>query len=252
LNKQKPKEVFMKCINKIGLAASFSLIVASMASAQAVGSVKVDNQDWANYSGASSISFSVKVDQTKKIHVIDEEIGTGLGNETVLAVTATGNAIVGANLIPVGSISVLTNLAAWDITVKATNVGKLKNIAGADFLKRIRNGVVSDVVLRVNACIDTSATAPSSPIGATPASALCTFPTGFNIAQYAVINNTGVLNPSLSSVLGRTGGFKMGTDINAINGAHIGLYAGIEASPQELAGDGTYRGDFEFTLVSWY
>ncbi|MDR2579802.1 MAG: hypothetical protein LBC85_02260 [Fibromonadaceae bacterium] len=231
----------MNKLKSIAAVSAAVLLSATMASAQAVGTIRVDNTDWTNYSGDPNITFSVAVAQTINLTVTDDAL-----DESDLLMTTSGNIAIG-HLQQAGIIDVETTVAAWDILITADNGGRLINTAAGaqpnDFLKVVRSGNVDDAVLRINVC--TGAVASGGTDCVAPA----------NIAQGAVIGATPNTAPiSLATVLGRAtlGGFRRGTDTDAGGNAHFILFAGIQATESELAGNGTYTENLSVTLVSWY
>ncbi len=246
----------MNKIKSLAAGAAAVLLTATLASAQ-----PVDNTDWTNYTGDTEILFSVTVEPLVKLEVhqaatlvpVTETASTHSG-----ILTSGGTNGVVTDLKPVGTVDVLTNLASWNVTVKSLNNGKLINEADGSVLKRVRTGTVTDAVIRANVCYGTGpSAAATATLNGGSAGTTCTRAANItNIAQAALIDATGLVSSgSLGTILGKTGGYFDQTDLatgaTGQNG-HFAIFAFIDASYAELAGDGTYEEKLEFTLVSGF
>lgn len=221
---------------KIATAVAAVLLSTTLASAQAANpAVSVD--------AINSIDFSVTVTQTANIVVTQHQPLT----DTTSNFVKTGTNFIGARA---GDIEVETNLPAWDVLVTAKNGGKLEN-AGAwgqqsSFLQVAKSTGISDAIVRVwycheaNTSVATTCTGSSTALQIIPAIGA----TGPVSLAKLVQSATQVNGFNASDVLGGTTADK--------HKATFRIFAGIDATIDELAGQGTYTEQLTATLVSWY
>ncbi len=256
----------IKSMAAVGAAAV--LLTASLASAQ-VGTVRVDKDDTEGYWATGNddfISFTVKIDQKLYVKVVDNKLETDAAGTIVTAKDLTmsaSSAIAPTDLKYAGYVEVETNIGAWDVQLEAKNGGRLAKTAdasligtpstSAEYLKNLKTN--SDALLVVRACHYTAefdvANAPAT--GGPPAN--CPG------SGQAVLSAAPVSAPiSLATAFNKATGFRKGIETGAFttagpgggDGANFVLWAGIPATIDELAGNGTYAEELAVTFLSWY
>jgi hypothetical protein len=250
----------MNFIKQTGIAAAAALLCAATASAQSV-SIGPGGGNWDKHNG-QSITFSVDIKTTARIAVWP------LTPAAVLAATATPTKPIAA-----GVVVVETNMASWDVIINAKNSGLLKK--GADNLRTTLGGV-GNAELAIFTCIDDAANEPKSDPTDTDIDGNCgangfgTTPGTRGMLRGAAINNAKIgasIAGKYSSGFqdSRDGTLNTGTIIvtggeNTDKGklTHFGIYAvlmnaaGTALNKTNLAGDGTYTEELNFTLISGY
>jgi len=260
------------------VAASAILLAATFASAQTAPLVSCDQSDL-TCSNGGKIEPQITIDNAAFMDLFPIDWGA-TGREWIRKTSATTPA---QDPQRIGTILIQTNMPRFDVTVKSPNAGLMKNDQGTN-LKAVSGTTSADVKIQLYTCLGDASATETTPC-TTPPTAATTTSTG----KVAALTAAGV---SIATAHGKTTGFvqsdlkltsvnatkntgtaaiapgdpgnELGTDpIPAVptktaGALYIGVYAALftgtttAVGGEDLIGNGTFKENLQFTLISKY